>query len=52
MKTAIKPPERAGEGEPANVRADDSPHEGDTTAMRGLTVQEIERLLKTERSAE
>lgn len=48
MKTATKPSERMGEVKPSNARAEDSPQEGDTTAMRSLTVQEIERLLKSE----
>ena len=52
MKKRIKPSERAGEAEPAQPRAEDSHESGETTEMRGLTVQEIERLLKSERPAE
>lgn len=50
MKTAIKPSERTGETEPSNAGAEELPQDGDTTAMRGLTVQEIERMLKSERT--
>jgi hypothetical protein len=50
VKEAIKPSERAAEH--AKPRAEDSHESGETTEMRGLTVQEIERLLKSERPAE